>query len=56
MLNILIVLISIVTLALMTSDPRTSAQKSQQSAWQQQKPSIEIQDLASKAENDTEQT
>ena len=54
MLNILIILISIVTLALMTSDPRASTQKTPQSAWQQ--PPTEIQDLASKVKNDTEQT
>ena len=60
MLNILIIVISMVTLALMTCDPRASAQKTQQSAWQQT--STEIQDLAAKAElaskakNKTEQT
>ena len=49
-----------VTLALMTSDPRASAQKTEQSAWQQ--PSTDPQDLATKAElaskvkNKTEQT
>ena len=60
MLNILIIVISMVTLALMTSDPRASEQKTEQSAWQQ--PSTDIQDLATKAElaskakNKTEQT
>ena len=43
MLNILIIVISMVTLALMTSDPRASAQKTEQSAWQQ--PSTDPQDL-----------
>lgn len=54
MLNILIIVISMVTLALMTSDPRASAQKTEQSAWQQT--STDIQELASKAKNKTEQT
>jgi len=60
MLNILIIVISMVTLALMTSDPRASVQKTEQSAWQQ--PSTDIQDLTTKAElaskvkNKTEQT
>ena len=60
MLNILIIVISMVTLALMTSDPRASAQKTEQSAWQQ--PSTDPQNLAAKAElaskakNKTEQT
>ena len=60
MLNILIIVISMVTLALMTSDPRASAQKTEQSAWQQ--PSTDPQDLATKAElaskvkNKTEET
>ncbi len=60
MLNILIIVISMVTLALMTSDPRASAQKTEQSAWQQS--STATQDLATTAEletkekNKTEQT
>lgn len=60
MLNIIILVVSVVTLALMTSDPRASEQESIQSAWQQNTPSIEIQDLTSKpksqSKNDTEQT
>ena len=60
MLNIIILLVSVVTLALMTSDPRVSEQKSMPSAWQQNPPASEIQDLTSKPEskpqNDTEQT
>ncbi len=60
MLNIIILLVSVVTLALMTSDPRTSEQKSMPSAWQQKTPASEIQDLSAKPEskpqNDTEQT
>ncbi|WP_451916760.1 ABZJ_00068 family colistin stress protein [Acinetobacter terrae] len=35
MLNIIILVVSVVTLALMTSDPRASEQESIQSAWQQ---------------------
>lgn len=35
MLASLIVLISVVTLALMTNDPRTTLSESTQSAWQQ---------------------
>ena len=49
MLNILIIVISMVTLALMTSDPRASAQKTEQSAWQQS--STAPQDLATTAES-----
>lgn len=60
MLNIIILVVSVVTLALMTSDPRASEQESIQSACQQNTPSIEIQDLTSKpksqSKNDTEQT
>jgi len=60
MLNIIILVISVVTLALMTSDPRASEKESIQSAWQQNTPSSEIQDLTSKpksqSRNDTEQT
>ncbi|MGE8560482.1 MAG: hypothetical protein ACN6NJ_05985 [Acinetobacter sp.] len=60
MLNIIILVVSVVTLALMTSDPRASEQKSMSSAWQQNTPSSEIQDLSaeskSKPQNDTEQT
>jgi hypothetical protein len=48
MLNIIILVVSVVTLALMTSDPRASEQKSIQSAWQQNTPPSEIQDLSSK--------
>ncbi|WP_155859845.1 ABZJ_00068 family colistin stress protein [Acinetobacter terrae] len=48
MLNIIILVVSVVTLALMTSDPRASEQESIQSAWQQQTPSSEIQDSTSK--------
>ncbi|TCB75995.1 hypothetical protein E0H89_10795 [Acinetobacter sp. ANC 3781] len=60
MLNIIILVISVVTLVLMTSDPRASEKESIQSAWQQNIPSSEIQDLTSKpksqSRNDTEQT
>lgn len=60
MLNIIILVVSVVTLALMTSDPRASEQKSIQSAWQHNTPPSEIQDLTSKPkskpQNDTEQT
>lgn len=60
MLNIIILVISVVTLVLMTSDPRASEKESIQSAWQQNTPSSEIQDLTSKpksqSRNDTEQT
>ena len=60
MLNIIILVVSVVTLALMTSDPRASEQESIQSAWQQNTPSSEIQDSTSKQkskpQNDTEQT
>ncbi|OTG76292.1 hypothetical protein B9T23_08270 [Acinetobacter terrae] len=60
MLNIIILVVSVVTLALMTSDPRVSEQESIQSAWQQNTPSSEIQDSTSKQkskpQNDTEQT
>jgi hypothetical protein len=60
MLNIIILVVSVVTLALMTSDPRASEQESIQSAWQQQTQSSEIQDLSSKPkskpQNDPEQT
>ena len=60
MLNIIILVVSVVTLALMTSDPRASEQKSFQSAWQQNTPSSEIQDATSKQkskpQNDPEQT
>ena len=60
MLNILIIVISMVTLALMTSDPRASAQKTEQSAWQQSstapQDSATTAELASKAKNKTEQT
>jgi len=60
MLNIIILVVSVVTLALMTSDPRASEQESIQSAWQQNTPSIEIQDSTSKQkskpQNDPEQT
>ena len=67
MLNIIILVVAVVTLALMTSDPRTSEKESIQSAWQQNTPSSEIQDLTSKqksqphkpqsqSRNDTEQT
>ena len=60
MLNIIILVVSVVTLALMTSDPRASGQKSKQSAWQQQTPSSEMQDLTFrpkfKPKNDTEHT
>ena len=55
MLNIIILLISVVTLALMTNDPRASQHKTQQSAWQQQKPSVEIHDLAAKPRKDSDQ-
>jgi len=52
--------VSVVTLALMTSDPRASEQESIQSAWQQQTPSSEIQDSnskqKSKPQNDPDQT
>ena len=48
MLNIIILVVSVVTLALMTSDPRASEQESVQSAWQQNTPHSEIQDLSSK--------
>ena len=56
MLNIIILVVSVVTLVLMTSDPRASEQESIQSAWQQQTQHNEIQDLTSKPQNDTEQT
>jgi hypothetical protein len=60
MLNIIILVVSVVTLALMTSDPRASEQESIQSAWQQNTPSSEIQDSTSKQkskpQNDPEQT
>ncbi|NNG76024.1 hypothetical protein HLH10_06735 [Acinetobacter sp. ANC 4277] len=60
MLNIIILVVSVVTLALMTSDPRASEQESIQSAWQQQTQSSEIQDSTSKQkskpQNDPEQT
>lgn len=60
MLNIIILVVAVVTLALITSDPRASEQESIQSAWQQQTQHSEIQDLSaeskSKPENDTEQT
>ncbi len=59
MLNIIILLVSVVTLALMTSDPRASEQKSMPSAWQQNPSASEIQDLSaqlkSKSQNATEQ-
>ena len=48
MLNIIILVVAVVTLALMTSDPRASEKESIQSAWQQNTPSSEIQDLTSK--------
>ena len=60
MLNIIILLICVVTIVLMTSDPRASEQESVQSAWQQNTPHSETQDsatkLKSKPTNDTEQT
>lgn len=60
MLNIIILVVSVVTLALMTSDPRASEQESIQSAWQQQTQSSEIQDSnskqKSKPQNDPDQT
>ena len=60
MLNIIILLICVVTMVLMTSDPRASEQKSVQSAWQQNTPHSETQDLVtklkSKPTNDTEQS
>ena len=60
MLNILIIVISMVTLALMTSDPRASAQKTEQSAWQQSSTAPQdlatTAELASKVKNKTEQT
>lgn len=60
MLNIIILVVSVVTLALMISDPRASEQKSIQSAWQQNTLPSEIQDLSaeskSKPQNDTKQT
>ncbi len=60
MLNILIIAIAMVTLALMTSDPRASAQKTEQSAWQQSSTAPQdlatTAELASKAKNKTEQT
>ena len=60
MLNIIILVVSVVTLALMTSDPRASEQESIQSAWQQNTQHSEIQDSTSKQkskpQNDTEQT
>lgn len=59
MLNIIILVVAVVTLALMTSDPRASEKESIQSAWQHP-PSSEIQDFTSKpksqSRNDTEQT
>ncbi|WP_425918992.1 hypothetical protein [Acinetobacter sp. TSRC1-2] len=60
MLNIIILVVAVVTLALMTSDPRASEKESIQSAWQQNTPSSKIQDLTSKPksqpQNDIEQT
>ncbi|WP_445660579.1 ABZJ_00068 family colistin stress protein [Acinetobacter sp. F16] len=59
MLNIIILLICVVTMVLMTSDPRASEQESVQSAWQQNTPHSEIQDFTkpkSKPKNDTEQS
>ncbi|MGS0706799.1 ABZJ_00068 family colistin stress protein [Acinetobacter sp. ANC 3781] len=60
MLNIIILVLAVVTLALMTSDPRASKKESIQSAWQQNTLSSEIQDFTSKpksqSRNDTEQT
>lgn len=59
MLNIIILLICVVTMVLMTSDPRASEQESVQSAWQQNTPHSQNQDSAtkpkSKPKNDTEQ-
>lgn len=60
MLNIIILVVAVVTLALMISDPRASEQQSTHSAWQQQKQYSEIQDSTSKPKsqpkNDTEQS
>ncbi|MFH7765338.1 hypothetical protein [Acinetobacter sp. BSP-28] len=55
MMNILILLISGITLALMTSDPRVSAAPSIQSAWQQQEQISSAHELSSKANNEREQ-
>ncbi|WP_442316520.1 ABZJ_00068 family colistin stress protein [Acinetobacter terrestris] len=59
MLNIIILLICVVTMVLMTSDPRASEQESVQSAWQQNTSHTETQDstskLKSKPTNNTEQ-
>lgn len=54
MLNIFILLISVFTFALMTSDPRASQKSNQQSAWQQQKPSVEIHDLSIKSDKQSD--
>ncbi len=54
MLNIFILLISVVTFALMTSDPRASQKSNQQSVWQKQKPSVEIHDLSIKSDKQSD--
>ncbi len=60
MLNIIILVVCIVTMVLMTSDPRASEQESVQSAWQQNTSHSETQALTSKLKskpkNDTEQS
>ncbi|CAB1206625.1 ABZJ_00068 family colistin stress protein [Acinetobacter bouvetii] len=55
MMNILILLISGVTLALMTSDPRASAAPSVASAWQQQEQLSSAHDVTSKTQVEREQ-